>query len=205
MALLPVTALVLAGGKSARLGRDKAFAAVNGRPLLDRVTAAVGAVCSNTLIVADDATKFAAKGVTVIPDATADEGPLMGLRSGLEAMTTDWGFATSCDAPFLSPRLIEYLWRLREGHDAVVPFTAADQYPKPLCALYSRTCLHAILETLGRGERRMIDFYPFVHVLLVPEDSVRLIDPYLLSFHNVNTPEDLALAEEIARIEDAPE
>jgi len=195
---LPVTALVLAGGRSARLGRDKAFVAVNGTPMIARVLRAVGPLCEEVLILGGDAGGLASLGHKVIPDAEPGAGPLVALRGGLDAMRTDWAFATGVDTPFLNPTLVRYLWKLHEGHDAVVPFTAADNYPKPLCALYARRCLPAATAALDRGDRQLVRLYRDVRVLYVPEDNLRLIDPDLRSFQNVNTAEDLRRAEEIA-------
>jgi len=201
---LPVTALVLAGGRSARLGRDKAFVAVNGTPMIARVLRAVGPLCEEVLILGGDAGGLASLGHKVIPDAEPGAGPLVALRGGLDAMRTDWAFATGVDTPFLNPTLVRYLWKLHEGHDAVVPFTAMDRQPKPLCALYSKTCLPAVREAIAAGERRMSSFYGGVKILLVPEDNLRLVDPLLLSLHNVNTQDDLRIAEEIAATVDPP-
>ena len=198
MGKLALTALVLAGGKSTRLGQDKAFTPVGGRPMVERVLDVVGRVCDEILILGGDGEKLKAGKARHLLDEHPGEGPLMALRTGLAAMTHDWAFATACDAPFLEPRLLEYLWTLREGHDAVVPFTAADNYPKPLCALYARRCLPAATAALDRGDRQLVRLYRDVRVLYVPEDNLRLIDPDLRSFLNVNTAEDLRRAEEIA-------
>ena len=198
MGKLALTAVVLAGGKSTRLGQDKAFALVGGRPMVERVLEVVRQVCDEILILGGDGGKLKADQARHLPDEHPGEGPLMALRTGLAAMTHDWAFATACDAPFLEPRLLEYLWTLREGHDAVVPFTAADNYPKPLCALYARRCLPAATAALDRGDRQLVRLYRDVRVLYVPEDNLRLIDPDLRSFLNVNTAEDLRRAEEIA-------
>jgi len=199
---LPLTALVLAGGQSTRLGRDKALVKVDGTSMIERVVRTVRSVCAEVLLLGGDAKELAFLGHPVLPDSALGEGPLFALRGGLEAMRHPWAFATSCDAPFLNPRLIEYLWKLRGVHQAVVPFTAMDRQPKPLCALYLKSCLPAIRKVLDGGERKMTAFYGGVRFLLVPEDNLRLVDPYLLSFHNVNTQEDLRIAEEIASKDD---
>jgi len=199
---LPLTALVLAGGRGTRLGRDKALVAVNGTTMIERVVRLVRSVCDEILLLGGDPKELGFLGLPVVPDSVPGEGPLPALRGGLEAMRHPWAFATSCDAPFLNPRLIEYLWKLRGVHQAVVPFTAMDRQPKPLCALYSKSCLPAIRKVLDGGERKMTAFYGGVRFLLVPEDNLRLVDPYLLSFHNVNTQEDLRIAEEIASKDD---
>ena len=175
---------------------------INGTPMIERVVRSARSACEEVVLLGGDSKELAFLGHTVLPDLAPGEGPLFALRGGLEAMRHPWAFATSCDAPFLNPRLIEYLWMLRGVHQAVVPFTAMDRQPKPLCALYAKSCLPAIRKVLDGGERRMTAFYGGVRFLLVPEDNLRQVDPYLLSLHNVNTEEDLRIAEELAATED---
>lgn len=195
---LPLTGVVLAGGRSRRMGDDKAFVQLRGTPLIHWVLGALRSVCSEVMIVADTAARFSQLGIHVVEDLRRDEGPLIGVLTGLSIAQTDWVFVSSCDAPFLHPDMVRSLWELREGFDLIVPTTNEAPNLKPLCALYATECVEPIRALLDRGERRLSSLLPVVRTRVVAEQELRPHDSQLLSFLNVNTPEDLRRAEEIA-------
>ena len=197
------TAVILAGGQSRRLGRDKAVEPFGGEPLIRRVirraSEAVGA--SEVVVVVADADRAAAlpldsahrAAVDVFPDC----GSLGGIYTGLDAARTEWALVVACDMPFLSAPLLERMAGLRDGVDAVVPVVGG--FPEPTHALYSRRCRPAIEQRLRAGELKISGFFEDVCVRYLPEDEARQFDPELLSFFNINRPEDLARALELAR------
>lgn len=196
---LPLTALLLAGGRSSRMGTDKALAEVEpGVRVMDRMLQALGEVAEEVVAVTNDPAKFRGLPVRVAVDPVPFEGPLAGLREGLRASRTEWSLAVSCDLPLLRPPFIAHLWTLRGGQDAVVPRTR-DHGPHPLCALYRQTCLPAVEEALARGERRMVSFYPSIRVRWADEAELRRVEPGLDSLVNVNTPDELQRARERLR------
>ena len=129
-------------------------------------------------------------------DAFPGYGTLGGIYTGLQAARNEWALVVACDMPFLSAPLLGYMAGLREAVDAVVPVIG--NRPEPTHALYSRQCIPAISERLQTGQLKAAGFLESVRVRYVGEDEARRFDPELLSFFNVNRPEDLARAVEIA-------
>lgn len=198
-----ITAVILAGGQSRRLGRDKAIEPFAGEPLIRRVIRrASDAVSANevVVIVADSARAAALPldhshrtAVDVFPDC----GSLGGIYTGLHASSTEWSLVTACDMPFLSADLLAHMTGLRDGADAVVPIV--DGRPEPTHALYTRRCLPAIEKRLRAGQLKISGFFDDVSIRYVPESEIRNYDPDLLSFFNINRPEDLTRAMELAQ------
>ena len=198
-----ITAVILAGGQSRRLGRDKAVEPFGGEPLIRRVIrlASDAVSASNVVVAVADADRAAAlplddNHVTAV-DLFPDCGSLGGIYTGLHAAPTGWNLVTACDMPFLSSPLLAHMASLRAGVDAVVP--VIDGRPEPTHALYHRRCLPAIEAKLRAAQLKISGFFDDVNVRYLQEDEVREFDPELLSFFNINRPEDLALAMELAQ------
>ncbi len=202
-----VAGIVLAGGKSRRMGTDKALVAFRGRMLIERVVDALTQVCGQIVIVADDGRPYARFDARVVPDTLPDFGPLAGLHAGLSAMRADLGVVVAVDMPFLNPALLRAMIAAAEGWDAVIPALAAEvsadalkqQRAKdldlhPLHAVYRRTCLPSIQAAIDRGDRRLNSFLPDVKVRYFRAEEMRAHDPDLLSLMNVNTPDELRQA-----------
>jgi len=203
----PLTAAVLAGGRSVRMGVDKTLLNVDGEPLVARVVRVVDGVCSQTVVVTNrpDALADAAlpDSVFVITDEVAYQGPLGGLASAMAVADHEWVLAVAADMPHLEPQVIDALWAAREGFDAVMPFS--DKGPEPLLALYRvEACLPAAREVLATGRRRLVAILPTLRVAELPVESLRSVDPELRSLVNVNTPADLAEARESAETQTSP-
>jgi len=195
---LPVTGVVLAGGASRRMGRDKAFLDLGGRPLIAHVLERMGEVCAETLIVANDIPRYAGLGVRVVPDVFPGVGVLGGLHAGLAAAQHDLILAVGCDMPFLNPALLRAFVAWAEGYD-VVALRRGEQV-ETLHATYRRTCLGPMEEAIRSGQRRIISFFPQVRVRYVAPEDIFPLDPDLRSFRNVNTPEEwAALQQELQR------
>ncbi len=199
----PITAVILAGGQSRRLGRDKAVEPFDGEPLIRRVIrrASEAVSASRVVVVVADPARAAAlpldadhrTAVDVFPDC----GSLGGIYTGLDASATEWSLITACDMPFLSAPLLAHMAELRDGADAVVP--VVDGRPEPTHAFYTRRCLPAIERRLRAGQLKISGFFDDVSVRYVPETEIRDFDPDLLSFFNINRPEDLSRAVELAQ------
>ena len=198
-----ITAVILAGGRSRRLGRDKAIEPFDGEPLIRRVIrrASEAVSASQVIVVVADPERIAAlpldddhlTAIDVFPDC----GSLGGIYTGLNASSTDWSLVAACDMPFLSAPLLAHMAGLRDGADAVVPIV--DGRPEPTHALYNQRCLPAIEKRLRAGQLKISGFFDDVSIRYVPESEVKLFDPDLLSFFNINRPEDLARAMELAQ------
>ena len=198
-----ITAVILAGGRSRRLGRDKAVEPFAGEPLIRRVIrrASEAVVTQHVVVVVADPSRAAAlpldDGHQTAVDVFPDCGSLGGIYTGLNASSTEWALVTACDMPFLSAPLLANMAGLRDGVDAVVP--VVDGRPEPTHALYSRRCLPAIESRLRAGQLKISGFFDDVGVRYVPESDIRRFDPDLLSFFNINRPEDLSQAIELAQ------
>ena len=138
-----VSGIVLAGGRSRRLGRDKAVEPFDGQPLIRRVTGQLAAVTDEIVVVVANPERGKELpldgGHRLAVDVFPDKGSLGGIFSGLAAARNPWGLVVACDMPFLNRRLLAAMLSLRPGFDAVVPRPGA--YPEPTHALYAKSCL----------------------------------------------------------------
>ena len=181
-----LTGIVLAGGSSQRMGRNKAFLQLEGMSLIERVIERLAMVCAELLVVAGDVQPYTGLGVRLVEDRFRGVGVLGGLHAGLEAATYDLAMAVGCDMPFLNPGLLRAFVGWADGVDVAV-LRQGDQV-EPLHGAYRRTCLPAMGAAIRAQRRRIISFFPQVRVRYVtPEDAI-LIDPNLRSFRNINTP-----------------
>jgi molybdopterin-guanine dinucleotide biosynthesis protein A len=191
-----LSAVVLAGGRGERLGMDKADAVLGGQSLLERSLALLATLTDDPVVVLRRGQVLQAgpPAARVVRDLAPYEGALAGLAAGLAACRHDWAIVVACDMPFLNARLLAHMASLREGFDAVVPRLSVGL--EPLHALYHRRALASIERALQEGRRRLVSFYEALRVRYLEEDDLRRLDPDLRSLFNVNTPPDLALAEE---------
>ncbi len=183
--------LVLAGGRSQRMGRDKAALPFGDRTLLDRVVERVKTCCHPVFVVTSAADRYPALTVPVVVDRWPGSGPLAGLEAGLRACPTAYAAVVACDLPFLEPRLLLGLREQAEGADAAVPLT---DRAHPLCAVYGREAARVAERLLRAGGGSLRDLLVHLRVRYVPEEVLRRWDPGLKSLVNVNTPEDYARA-----------
>ena len=191
-----VSGIVLAGGRSRRLGRDKALVEVGGVRLIDRVLGVVRQLTDDVVVVGGDPRSCARPGVPVIPDRWPGMGPLGGIHSGLEAVRYPRALVVGCDMPFLDLRLLRFMILLSADYDVVIP--NLDGALEPLHAIYSKATLGPIEALLQAGDLRIVHFLRQVRVRYVDRAEVEVFDPRGLSFFNVNTPEDLEQAEVLA-------
>ena len=194
------SAIVLAGGMSKRLGRNKALEDVGGQPLVLRVLDRLSEVTDDAVVVVNDAKRAGElplpQSARVVIDRYAGSGPLGGIYTGLSACLQKWGLVAACDMPFLNTELWGDILARRDGHDAVVP--VLDGRPEPTHAAYSKTCLPRIEKRLKANDLKIALFLDEVRVAWTPQARVEELDPERLSFFNVNREEDLDRARELA-------
>jgi molybdopterin-guanine dinucleotide biosynthesis protein A len=194
------TIVIQAGGKSSRMGQDKALMPFLGRPLIERLVERVKNVADSLLVITNRPEAYAFLGLPLFMDMLPGVGPLGGLYTALSVANTPVVTVVACDMPFLSPALLEAQQELllTEGADAVIPRT--EEGLEPLHATYRReTCLPAVRAALDAGERKMIAWFPEVRVREMAINEVARHDPDLRSFINVNHPDDYRAAEELAK------
>jgi molybdopterin-guanine dinucleotide biosynthesis protein A len=184
-----ITGVILVGGKSRRMGRDKAFLEVAGKPLFERALEVFRDSFAQVVLVGDREERFSGYGIPVVPDIYPGSS-LGGLYTGLYHAATEYIFASSCDLPFPSAEILGYLCSLRDGFDAVVPSTEYGY--EPLFALYSKSCLGPIKALLDSGDCCAYAYYPQVRVRYVAYEELARFDRDGRAFLNVNTPEDFA-------------
>jgi molybdopterin-guanine dinucleotide biosynthesis protein A len=186
-------AFLLAGGRSTRMGRDKAAVDLGGRTLLERAIDAARPVAARVVLVGRDG---AAYGIASVSDRRPGTlGPLAGIESALAESRTPTAIVLACDMPFVSTALLEMLVGWSEAHPerVVVPVTA-DGRIAPLCAVYPSSALAAVSQLLDAGERRPRALEATVGFALVPFDAYAHLPNAGILLTNVNTPEELESA-----------
>ena len=193
--LAVVTAIILAGGESSRLGGTKALQVVAGKSLLQRVIDRVTPVSDRILVVGFSARPGLPAGIEYREDLYPGKGPLGGIYTGLVASRSVYNLVVACDLPFLNVELLRHLIKLSPGFDAVVPRVGKTQ---PLCAVYSRSCREVMKAQVESNLLKISRFLDSVNVRYIEEAECRSIDRRLLSFFNINSPADLARANRLA-------
>lgn len=191
-----LTVAVLAGGRSSRMGTDKSFVRVLGRPLIEHILAQVAGVGDETLIVTNRPDAYAYLGLPLFADVLPDKGALGGLYSALHAARQQHVLCIACDMPFIVRPLLDHLLSLRPEAEAVVPRLAGQ--PEPFRAMYRRDCLGPIRTALDAGQLRVTSIFADMQVRYVDEAEIDRFDPEHLSFVNINTPADLEQAGRLA-------
>ena len=185
-----VTGIILAGGKSHRYGRNKALVDFDGTPLLERGIGVLRTLFRNLIIITNTPDEYARFGLPMFSDLIKGLGPLGGLYTGLKVIEDGWGFFTACDMPFLRGDLIQYIVSRRDGYDAVVP--KVDWKIEALHALYSKACRPAIKTMIDAREFQIIKLFEKIRIKYVQEEEIRVFDPQLKSFININRPQELS-------------
>jgi len=197
------SAIILAGGKSTRLGRDKASELLLGVSMLQHVVGRVEAVAGEIIVVCAAGQTLpeveTSTRLRVVQDIDPEGGPLGGVFSGLSAISAPRAVIVGCDMPLLQPALLTALLGLQTDEvDAVVP-TNAIFLPEPLCAVYSKRCLPGIEKQLASGMLKVALLLDRVRTRYVPPAEWRAWDPDGLSFLNVNRDADVQRAEALLR------
>jgi molybdopterin-guanine dinucleotide biosynthesis protein A len=182
------TGFVLAGGKSSRMGADKAFLDFRGHTLLDHAVATMGSVCASVSIVGDPA-KFASYG-SVVADIFPGCGPLAGIHAALTHSTAELNLMLAVDMPFVSRELLAFLFDAAEERDAVVTVPRTGRRLQPLCAVYRREFAIVAEEALRMGKYKVDAAFSGLSMRLIEESELGAAGFSEQSFFNVNTPQD---------------
>jgi molybdopterin-guanine dinucleotide biosynthesis protein A len=188
---LLVTGLLLAGGASRRMGRDKAGIEFEGETLASRAARMLAEVCEEVLVASGDGAHLAGLGWRQVADAVQERGPLGGIVAGLEAAVHPLVAVVAVDMPFASPALLRMLAAMASGQDAVVPVT--DRGPQPLHAVYATGAAPAFRAALEAGRLSIRDALGLVRTRFVTPEEWTAADPSGRFAENLNTPQDLNL------------
>lgn len=194
---IEVTGIVLAGGRSTRMGVDKASMLLDGVTLLQRTVTALSEVAAEIVAVRAPGQSLpaveSACPFSVIEDAVEGEGPLIGIAAGLREARHDVALVVACDMPFLQPPLLRLLAeRAAAGRRFVVPMY--DRRPQPLCSAFRREALPVLEARIEAGERRIMAVADGLDADRVPPEQWAAADAGGRSFENVNTPEEFEAA-----------
>jgi molybdopterin-guanine dinucleotide biosynthesis protein A len=193
-----MTSIVLAGGRSLRLGQDKVMMTMAGQSLMQRVIARLAPLSSEVIVALSQrgenpALPFAE--VKVVFDLYPGKGALGGVYTGLVSSASFYNLVVACDMPFLNVELLRYMSQLSPGFDMVVPSVGSNV--EPLHAIYAKSCLEPIAELLRQGDLQISNLFNSLKVRYVEQDEIDRFDPEHLSFFNVNTKADLEKAKEL--------
>ncbi len=192
---MKVTAIILAGGRNRRFGRNKALEPIEGQSLIERVIESIKPLTNQILVVTSPEkteTPFTGK-VEILTDIYPARGPLGGIYTGLQAARSQYSIVVACDMPFLNASLLRHMLELAHDFDAVVPQLGEAQI-EPLHAIYARSCLAGMKSMLEQGQLRINSFLKTIRVRYIDKAECQELDPELLSFFNINYRSDLELA-----------
>lgn len=187
-----ITGVILVGGKSRRMGRDKAFILFDGKPLFEQVFELFSKHFEQVVLAGDREERFTGYRLPVFPDLYPGSS-LGGLYTGLYHATTPHIALASCDMPFPSGAVLRYLCSLRKGFDVVVPVTPYGY--EPLFAIYAKTCLPTIKSFLEKGNYCAYGYYPQLRVREVAPEEISALEGGGRCFVNLNTPDEVAVAD----------
>lgn len=204
----PLSTLILAGGLSRRFGQDKRLLRLwgcNGPTLLEHSIQLVQAVSAEVLVVLNDPEQWSHLATHLVRDCHPNGGALGGIYSGLQAMRYEHALVVACDMPLLNPALLQFMADQPRTYDILIPRSLRTGVPRnpfaaeTLHAIYGKTCLGAIQATLEAGQRRITDIFPQLQVRYLDPAAYRHLDPDGFSFLNINTLEDVMIAQQALR------
>jgi len=198
---LDTSCIILAGGKSVRLGYDKVLEKVGDKSLLEQVISRIDSLSRKIIIVTAEERTFpklaSHSKLKIVSDIFPGKGSLGGIYTGLVTSDSLYNLVIAADMPFLNQPLLRYMIEVSDGFDFVLP--RVNNLFEPLHAVYSKNCVAPAEFILKQGRKVIIELFNFVKVRYVEGEEVERFDPQHLSFFNINTKEDLELARKIAR------
>lgn len=200
--LIPVTGVILAGGKSRRMGENKALMRLGDNSLIGHVIHRMRLVTNELLLITNSPAEYAHLDVRMHGDILPGTGALGGIYTGLRRASHDAVLCVACDSPFVEPKLLTYLVSILGEYDAVMPYTHREIHAshntqitlQTLCAAYSKRCLPIIESMLRDSELRVHALQERAHIKRVSPEVWQAFDPEGISFFNINTPEDFESA-----------
>jgi molybdopterin-guanine dinucleotide biosynthesis protein A len=178
---MPATAIILAGGNSTRMGRDKNMLPINEQSMIEHIYKQLSSHFSQIIISANDKARYSFLGTTIVQDKVTGKGPLMGIASALRASKNDVNFVIACDIPEIDISLVRTMLRHIGDYDSVVPKVGSSHY-EPLFAVYSKKALPRIDKALQSGIYRVVDALNLCNVMYIDLSSRHLT--------NINTMDD---------------
>jgi molybdenum cofactor guanylyltransferase len=192
-----VTLVVLAGGKSSRMGRDKALLPFLGKPLIERIVSRLCLIAGEVILSTDNPDLYSKYDWKIVVDEVMDSGPLAGFCASFKAASFPMIAVVACDMPFVNEMLFNKLIQdcHRKKADAAIP--ASPRGLEPMHAVFFKEpCLPVIQESFQNGELEIINWVNKINLLVLGKDQVSKFDPNYSMFINVNTQEEFSRAEQ---------
>lgn len=186
---MKVSGIILAGGRSSRMGQDKTLLTIEAETLIERTVRELREVTDEIIIASNQKCKYNIPGTTEVRDIFPGKGPMGGIHSGLMSAQNSFAFVVAADMPLFSAQTARYLIAKIDGsYDVIAP--EIDGSWEPLCAVYSKSCLKTIEQFLLDDIRNVFGLYKSVKVLKVEEQELAAIGKSKDTFYNLNTPQD---------------
>lgn len=193
---MEVTGIILAGGKSSRMGAEKGVQLLCGKPLIHYAIEALSGLC-NTILVSSSSDVYQSFGLQTVADEIRGIGPMGGIYSALKQSKTEKNLVLSCDLPFVTQDLLSYILQNSEGFQVAVPWQGNQHY-EPLCGFYNLSILEQISTFIGNNNYKLPDLFNKINInRLVISSNLNIYHEN--QFLNVNSKHDLALAENLMR------
>lgn len=185
----PLSGVILAGGKSARMGTNKAFITVHGQRIIDRTADLFRALFRQVILVTNAPLEYAFLDLEIAADLIKEASPLAGIYTGLFYSSSPHCFVAACDMPLLKRPVLEYMISLCQHHDLIIPVLEDGHHP--LHAIYSKRSMKPMEELMRAGRYKISDLFSQLRLREVTADELRPLDGSLSSCFNINTPHDL--------------
>jgi molybdopterin-guanine dinucleotide biosynthesis protein A len=189
-------AIILAGGKSTRMGTNKALLKIQDTPNVERIVNVLRPDFPHPVLVTNNPDPYHFLGVKTVKDYFPGKGPLAGIHAGLIASPYEVNVSAACDMPFVSAELAMALIEKSHHYDAVIPVIGGKQ--QPLFAVYKKTLIDVIEEKIKNDKLRMKDLLNVVNVLYVTEQELKVDDSFERIFFNMNHPHEYEEAVQLA-------
>ncbi|PLR79013.1 molybdenum cofactor guanylyltransferase [Bacillus sp. V3-13] len=189
---MQATGIILAGGKSSRMGTNKAFLKIGDRAVIERISAELSKIASDLVVVTNNFTEYQSLGLPMIEDNWKGKGPLAGIEAGLLASKHDKNLVVACDMPFISVKLGEFLLAQLDQYDAAVPEINSRLHP--LFAAYRKEAVPAIQESLAEEQLKIRSFLHKINTKICKEEELSGLGLDEASLYNMNNPDEYTQA-----------
>lgn len=183
-----MTVIILAGGKSRRMGSNKSFLKYGNTTFIEHQIAKLKRIFSEIIISTNDCNTYSSLNLPLVTDIIPEKGPLSGICAGLMYMRSSHAFVIACDMPFISEKVILYLKEYSNNYDIVVPQT--EYGLEPMHAFYSKNCIQPMCRYIKEDRLRIVDFFSEVKVKIVDNKEFKDLTVIEQSLVNLNTPEE---------------
>ena len=196
---MDISCIVLAGGRSSRLGHNKAQVNIGDKSLFQRVLDGISFLEGEIIVVTSGKEDFSSLSYyprhRIVTDIYPSRGPLVGIFSGLQVSKSRYNIVVACDMPVLNQALLSHMIQLAGGFDVVIP--RSGDMVEPLHTVCSKSCLVPMERMIKQGNLSVRELFPVVKVRYIEAEEINRFDPEHLSFFNINTKADLKRAIEL--------